>query len=294
LVTEASWRDVEQTAYFHIRALNMSSSPNRNASNGVLFFHRYQDGANLYYAGIRVDGAAVIKKKIAGTYYTMAYRSGVYPGAAYDASRNPNRIPTDRWIGLRTVIEGHTSPVTIRLEMDDPSFGDGWIPIVEAEDSGQYGGAPMTAGGHAGIRTDFMDVEFQGYDAIDVSTSATPSPSPPPATPTPTFTARPTATPTPPNMATPTASTSEITVSPTFQAFGASGGSASAEVKCAGFCQWDAKSNATWLTITSGSSGNQSGTIRYSVSKITAEQSRSTTIAVAGQTISVSQSKSRK
>ena len=39
----------------------------------MLLFNRYQDGQTLYYGGVRVDGAAVIKKKLAGVYTTLAY-----------------------------------------------------------------------------------------------------------------------------------------------------------------------------------------------------------------------------
>jgi hypothetical protein len=327
-VTKALWQDVQQTAYFRIRALDMSASSNRNASNGVLFFHRYQDGYNLYYAGIRVDGAAVIKKKINGTYYTMAYRSGVYPGGPYNASSNPNLIPTDRWIGLRTVIDGNASTVTIRLELDDSALGTGWTPIVEAEDSGQYGGPPITATGHAGIRTDFMDVEFQGYEALDVSSAsatatptatATPKPTatPPPPSPTPMPTRTPTppapvapatnptstpvpnptaaatATPVPKSTPTPPSQTGcVLDVSALNQVFGAKGGTATASVKCNSGCWWRATSSAPWLTIMSSTSGSGSGSggFSYAAAANTTTQPRSATISVGGQTITVGQS----
>jgi len=56
LVTRNTWQNAQEEAYFKITADNLSASPNRNASNGILFFNRYQDGNNLYYTGIRVDG----------------------------------------------------------------------------------------------------------------------------------------------------------------------------------------------------------------------------------------------
>src|SRR3990172_10201649 len=73
LVTRSRWQNFRQQIYFRIRRDNLSASPNRNASNGLLLMSRYLDQNNLYYAGIRVDGAAVIKKKYLGKYYTMAY-----------------------------------------------------------------------------------------------------------------------------------------------------------------------------------------------------------------------------
>src|SRR3989338_3479902 len=61
LVTKSKWQNFDQRVYFKITKLNMSESPNRNASNGFLLFNRYIDGDNLYYTGVRVDGSVVIK-----------------------------------------------------------------------------------------------------------------------------------------------------------------------------------------------------------------------------------------
>ena len=43
-VLRSRWKDFDQLVYFRINRMNMSVSPNRNASNGVLLFNRYQDG----------------------------------------------------------------------------------------------------------------------------------------------------------------------------------------------------------------------------------------------------------
>ncbi|MGH7898039.1 MAG: BACON domain-containing protein [Candidatus Binatia bacterium] len=301
-VTKGLWGDVQQTVYFRIRALNMSSSSNRNASNGILFFHRYQDGQNLYYAGVRVDGAAVIKKKLGGTYYTMAYHSGVYPGGSYNATSNPNLLPMDRWVGMRTVIDNASGGVTIRLELDDPAIGSGWTPVIEAEDSGQYGGAAITVSGHAGIRTDFMDVEFDGYEAVDLpigsptpDATAAPTPTAPAPTPTPMPTQTPLPTATPPPAPTPTpASPCTYSVSPLNQTLGASGGSGSASVETQARCSWSATSSASWLAVTSGSAATGNGIVRYSASTNPTRASRSAVITAGGKQINVTQAKKRK
>jgi hypothetical protein len=40
-----------------------------------------------------------------------------------------------------------------------------WTKLLEATDNGQYGGTPpITAPGYEGIRTDFMDVQFNNYE----------------------------------------------------------------------------------------------------------------------------------
>jgi hypothetical protein len=79
LVQKGLWQNFSQEVYYTISAINQSASTNRNASNGLFLFNRYQNGDNLYYVGLRVDGNAVIKKKYNGTYYTMAFRLGPEP-----------------------------------------------------------------------------------------------------------------------------------------------------------------------------------------------------------------------
>jgi hypothetical protein len=41
--------------------------------------------------------------------------------------------------------------------------GRGWQILVEAVDTGSSGGSPIRQAGFAGIRTDFMDVEFDTF-----------------------------------------------------------------------------------------------------------------------------------
>jgi hypothetical protein len=102
LITRTQYLNYTQEGYFYIENDNLSKSNYRNESNGLLFFNRYLDGNNLYYTGIRVDGAAVIKKKINGKYFTMAYQP-FYSGT-YDRDKNPNLLPKHTWIGLRSEV----------------------------------------------------------------------------------------------------------------------------------------------------------------------------------------------
>ncbi|MCL4529784.1 MAG: hypothetical protein M1282_10255, partial [Chloroflexi bacterium] len=85
LVTNGSWMNYTEECYFKIVATNLSASPNRNQSNGLLLFNRYEDHNDLYYAGIRVDGTSVIKKKIGSIYYTMA-QNPLFPGIYAETS----------------------------------------------------------------------------------------------------------------------------------------------------------------------------------------------------------------
>ena len=165
VLTRGKWLNFRQEADFRIVGHNFSSSPNRNASNGLFFFNRYQDEFNLYYTGIRVDGAAVIKKKINGTYYDLSYKQ-IYKGL-YDHETNPNLIPENKWIGLRSEIQ--TNPdntVSIKLFIDKDNSGN-WVLATEAKDDGKkHGGKAILDEGYTGFRTDFMDVEFDNYKVM--------------------------------------------------------------------------------------------------------------------------------
>ena len=121
LIARSVWIEPDQQVYFRIRADNLSSSPNRTQSNGVLLFSRYADGENLYYAGLRVDGYAVIKKKIGGAYATLA-ETPWFPGT-YDRTAQPNLIPHDAWIGLRTVVHAEGNIVVLQLYIDPDRSG---------------------------------------------------------------------------------------------------------------------------------------------------------------------------
>jgi hypothetical protein len=162
LVTRSKWQDMEQEAYFKINKDNMSASSNRNQSNGLLLFNRYQDGQSLYYTGVRVDGSAIIKKKLNGTYYTMAEVKGTF-GGSYNRTSSPNLIPKNKWIGIKSQVTNESGgKVRIKVFMDEGQTGN-WKLIAEAVDDGVKYGKPITNSGYGGIRTDFMDVEFENF-----------------------------------------------------------------------------------------------------------------------------------
>lgn len=86
----------------------------------------------------------------------------------------------------------------------------------------------------------------------------------------------------------PLACTSNVT--PASQSFGGAAGSGSVAVSAPSGCTWTAASSASWITLSSGSSGTGNGTVNYLVSANTGPASRSGTLTVAGQTITISQS----
>lgn len=162
LMTKTRWSDFYQSAYFKINKYNLSASPNRNESNGLFFFSRFQDSNNLYYAGLRVDGSVVVKKKYKGTYYTLAILP-FFIDSIYDRNKNPSLIPKDTWIGLK--METKNLPnggVHLGLCLDVEWTGN-WSCPLNVVDSGKT--VPvLDRDGLAGIRTDFMDVEFVEYE----------------------------------------------------------------------------------------------------------------------------------
>jgi hypothetical protein len=56
-----------------------------------------------------------------------------------------------------------------------------------------------------------------------------------------------------------------FSISPTSASFPKSGGTGSVSVTAPAGCRWTARSNVSWITITSGSSGNGNGRVTYSV-----------------------------
>ncbi len=160
--------------YFRIKKINLTESPQRNASNGVLFFLRYMDKDNLYYAGLRVDGFAVIKKKAGSLedYHTLATKR-IYAGE-YDRnnSEKSNLLPLNKWIGIRArVFNLQDGGVHIEFWIDKPkddreAVGN-WEKVIEAEDHGEFGGV-YNEEGRSGIRTDFLDGEFHSFQVTNL------------------------------------------------------------------------------------------------------------------------------
>lgn len=77
-------------------------------------------------------------------------------------------------------------------------------------------------------------------------------------------------------------------LSATTDHFDAAGGSRQLTVAADANCLWTAVSNASWLHLTSGASGNGSGTVGYTVTPLVGEP-RVATVTIAGQTLTVTQ-----
>jgi hypothetical protein len=167
LVTKTRWQNFRQEAYFRIKYYEKSSSKHRSGSNGIFLFNRYQDGDNLYYTGLRVDGTVIVKKKYKGEYYTIMSKKVL--SGKYNRQANPILIPLDKWIGLRSEVITKKDRVFIRVFLDRGHDGN-WQEIFQAVDDGKkYGNPIIFQAGYAGLRTDFMDCEFDDYAIIESS-----------------------------------------------------------------------------------------------------------------------------
>jgi hypothetical protein len=69
----------------------------------------------------------------------------------------------------------------------------------------------------------------------------------------------------------------------------AAGGSSSIAVTTTDGCAWTANSNASWLTITGGTSGFGSGTVGVDAAANSGSQARTGTLTVAGETVTFTQ-----
>ncbi|MEX0919353.1 MAG: hypothetical protein WDZ64_01220 [Parcubacteria group bacterium] len=166
LLTRGEWQDFNQEAYFKVVRENFTDSPNRNVSNGLMLMFRYQDSDNLYYIGLRKDGYAVVKKKLNGHYETLALER-VMVGREDDSTLGLDSIPKNTWIGIRgEIVNNPDGSVTLRAFTDFGRLGM-WRLVLETVDDGQEFGKPILESGHAGIRTDFMDVEFSEYKILE-------------------------------------------------------------------------------------------------------------------------------
>jgi hypothetical protein len=85
----------------------------------------------------------------------------------------------------------------------------------------------------------------------------------------------------------PTPPACTYTLSTTSLSFGASGGTGSVNVSAASHCTWTAASDRGWMSITNGSSGTGNGIVNVSLTANPSEASRTGTLTIAGQSVSV-------
>lgn len=163
LITEETALNISQSFYVLVVKDNLSKSPNRNESNGIFLISRYQNSDTLYYAGIRVDGTVVIKKKKNGVYHTLA-QAHYFEGDPYDRNTSPNLIPKNKWIGIKTTTKNKgVNSVEIEVFLDENNTGT-WVKVLSVVDKENMSvGVPILDEGNTGIRSDFMDIKIMDY-----------------------------------------------------------------------------------------------------------------------------------
>jgi C1A family cysteine protease len=149
------------------------------------------------------------------------------------------------------------------------------ILIVGYDDPGQYfivKNSWGTGWGEAGyFRIAYSQlssvVDFGAYTIADEGGNPAPPPPPPPSC--------------------------TYSISPTSKSFKAAGGSGVVTLSTQDTCDWTAVSNVTWVNVTSGASGNGSGSVSYTVEANATNLQRSGTMTIAGQTFTVNQQAAR-
>jgi hypothetical protein len=207
--------NTDQSVSVKINKLNLANVSNRNPWNNVSLYSRWIDDNNYYYMGIRQDGAAAIKKKVNGAYYTLATKqvfSGTYNSSS-SLSKDYNLIPMNTWMKIRGVTYTDSSGnVRLKMYIDKNSSGS-WELLFDVTDSGATDtGAKIMNSGLNGLREDYMDISMDNYSLNNVKTSDGSIVLP---VPTPTLT--PTLIPTP--IPTPTVTNSNVLFSDTFSEY---------------------------------------------------------------------------
>ncbi len=80
-------------------------------------------------------------------------------------------------------------------------------------------------------------------------------------------------------------------LSPNSASFESDGGSSTASITAPDVCSWSASSSESWITITAGTSGGGNGSLSFTVAPNTTIESRSGTIAVEDQVLTITQSR---
>lgn len=164
-ITRSAWKNLSEEVKFKITKLNETDTTNRGGYSGILMLSRYKDSDNLYYAGIRQDGTAVIKKKLNGKYYTIAQAAiPGYTPSDYDRETNPNLLPTGKWMRLKTeTVTNANGSVQISVYLDENNDGTYAKILTGTDSAGKFGSAVIDTAASAGIRADYFDMQFDDY-----------------------------------------------------------------------------------------------------------------------------------
>jgi len=111
--------------------------------SGLHAFARYQNNNNLYVASLRYDGQVTIKRKVNGTYATLA--DGDIASSYLDAA---GHLKTGQWFTLKFSVFGS----------DLKFYIDGTLVLIASDSSLAYG--------TIGIRTDYANVYLDDWKLL--------------------------------------------------------------------------------------------------------------------------------
>ncbi|HET8581461.1 MAG TPA: LamG-like jellyroll fold domain-containing protein [Candidatus Paceibacterota bacterium] len=169
MLTKQALADGSVSAYFDRIRDNLSNAANRHAYNGESVIARYQDGNDYYYAGIRADGNVVIKRKVNGSFTTLAVKK-VLPGT-WSASGDADLIPLNKWVGLKLDVTNTSKGQKLSLYTDIGWTGR-WTLAASALDSD----ATLAKAGTAGIESTFGDLVFDNFETAASAAAASSDP----------------------------------------------------------------------------------------------------------------------
>lgn len=214
----------------------------------------------LTFSPVAGTGPGVVSFSVAPSTGTARTGTGTVAGQTFTVTQSSAPRPAECHYGIETL--AHTVPagggrVTVRVETADACAWNAastvpWIGVIGASSFTGAGSVSFEVAPAAADRTGTVTVAGQAVSITQASGCT-------------------------------------YTVAPTSLAVPAAGGARTVAVTAASGCGWTATSHADWITITAGASGSGNGAVAFQASALSAG-SRSSTMTVAGQTVTVTQS----
>jgi hypothetical protein len=192
----------------------------------------------------------------------------------------------------RMAAAGGTGRVTVSTTSDcawTATSDVTWISLATPNSGSGNGAITFTvqANGGSSERTGNVVVAGQRSTVFQAFEVTPPPPSPPPSPPSPT---PPSPTPQPPQppQPPPPGTSCTFAISSTSQNVAVGGGTGAVAVSTTAGCAWVAASGASWITVTSGSSGTGNGSVAFTVAA-NSGSARTSTLTIAGLAFTVAQ-----
>lgn len=127
----------------------------KQSTDSVGIYFNHKDERNKYSVGIRADGYSEIKEKNDGQYSNNQNTKRIFKSEG----EGNNKIPDNKWIGLRIFVDQKSNSNNIRMFVDK---GDGiWQFVTKWTDKGD-----LIKGGEVGLRIDGYEVRLKDFKVI--------------------------------------------------------------------------------------------------------------------------------